>query len=94
MALSARQKDAGQLVAMLALSVVIQGLGLLKSSIVAADFGASNELDALNYITSLFAFVSSFVSNGMVVAILPAYLKDSDRKGIDSFATLLLLCLV
>lgn len=77
------------MVAMLALSIVIQGLGLLKSSIVAADFGASNELDALNYVTSLFAFVSSFVSNGMVVAILPAYLKDSDRKGIDSFATLL-----
>lgn len=91
MKLSERQRQGIQLSAMVAVSMLSQVIGIFKSSVVAANFGAGMELDSYNFATSLITFVTSLVTNGITVVVIPAYIKKADRKDVDSFVTLLFI---
>lgn len=82
------------LILMIIITFITQVLALLKSSLVASYFGASNSLDAFNFANSIISFVFGFLSAGIATIIIPAYIKKEEKKYVDSFITFLLLILI
>ena len=76
---------------MLLLSVVTQCMALLKSTVTAAAFGASMEMDAYNFSNNIILFLFSFLSSGITAVIIPAYVRKRNREDTDSFLTFLYL---
>ena len=70
---------------MIGTSVLTQILVLVKSSVLAANFGAGLELDAYNLTNSLTTFITTFLASGITTVILPAYVSKKDRKSVDGF---------
>ncbi len=77
------------LVFMVVISCVTQVATVMKSSIVAGTFGASESMDAYNFANSVLSFVFGIIASGVPTVILPAYVNKKDRKGIDTFITVL-----
>lgn len=77
------------LIFMILLSCILQVATLMKSSIVAGVFGASEDMDAYNFANSIYSFLFGVVASGIPTIILPAYVRKKDRGGIDSFITLI-----
>lgn len=80
-----KNKNAFQVVGMIGTSVLTQILVLVKSSVLAANFGAGLELDAYNLTNSLTTFITTFLASGITTVILPAYVSKKDRKSVDGF---------
>ncbi len=76
------------LVLMIVISCITQVATLMKSSIVAGTFGATESMDAYQFANSIVSFLLGVVAAGIPTVILPAHVKKEDRKGIDSFITL------
>ncbi len=76
-----------QLIWMILISVGVQVLTLIKSSIIASNFGAGIELDAFNLSNNITSFVTTLAASGITTVILPAYVRKADRKSTDSFLT-------
>ena len=83
-----------QLVWMILISVGVQILALIKSSIIASNFGAGIELDAFNLSNNITTFVTALAASGITTVILPAYVRKSDRRSTDSFLTGIFLLIV
>ncbi len=77
------------LVCMILISCVTQVATLMKSSIVAGSFGVGDAMDAYNFANSILSFVFGIIASGVPTIIIPAYVKEKDRKGIDGFLTIL-----
>ncbi len=75
------------LVFMILISCISQVLTIMKSSLVAGNFGATEVMDAYNFANSIFSLVFGIAAAGIPTIILPAYVKKQDRKGIDAFIT-------
>ncbi len=71
------------------ISCITQVATLMKSSIVAENFGTTEVIDAYNFANSILSFIFGIVASGVPTIILPAYVNQRDRKGIDVFITLL-----
>lgn len=80
-----KNKNALQVVGMIGTSILTQVLVLIKSSILAANFGAGIELDAYNLTNSLTTFITTFLASGITTVILPAYVSKKSRKDVDGF---------
>ena len=80
-----KNKNALQVVGMIGTSILTQVLVLIKSSILAANFGAGIELDAYNLTNSLTTFITTFLASGITTVILPAYVSKKNRKDVDGF---------
>lgn len=80
-----KDKNAIQVVGMIGTSILTQILVLIKSSILAAKFGAGIELDAYNLTNSLTVFITTFLASGVTTVILPAYVSKKRREDIDGF---------
>lgn len=72
---------------MILISVGVQIMNLIKSSIIASIFGAGIELDAFNLSNNITTFVMTLAASGITTVILPAYVSKADRKSTDSFLT-------
>lgn len=78
-----------QLSLMMIITFITQFLAIYKSTITAANFGAGTELDAYNFANNLATFLLTFVSTGITTVVIPAYIKKTDRKAIDTFITVI-----
>ncbi len=87
-------RNALSLIFMIAVSFVSQIVGIMKSSVVAGTFGASEVMDAYNFANSIFSLIFGIIASGIPTVVLPAYVKKQDRKGIDAFITLIYGCLL
>lgn len=78
-----------QLSVMMILTVITQFIAIYKSTLTAANFGAGTELDAYNFANNLATFFLTFISTGITTVVIPAYIKKTDRKAIDTFITII-----
>jgi len=72
---------------MIVITVVTQVLMLMKSSLVAGLFGASEAMDAFYFSNSIVNFLFGFVAAGISTLIIPEYANHRDRKAVDTFIT-------
>ena len=74
---------------MIVITGVTQIFTLMKSSMVAGQFGTTMEMDAYNFANSIVSFVFGFIASAASTVIIPSYIRDDDRKGTDSFITMM-----
>ena len=84
-------KALGQLFWMLALTLSIQLIFILKSSRVAALFGTGLEMDAYNFVNSIASFIFSFIGAGVGTVLIPGMVREngSQSRARNGFLTLL-----
>ena len=78
-----------KLALMIAITVCVHVLTLVKSSVVAAAFGTSESVDAYNFANSIVTFVFGIVISGISTIIIPEYSNKRERKIVDSFITVI-----
>ncbi|MDO4466477.1 MAG: lipid II flippase MurJ [Bacillota bacterium] len=66
---------------------------LLKSSLVAATFGATSAMDAYNFANSIASFLFCFFSAAMSTIVIPRYVQKDSKKEINTFITII-FCLI
>lgn len=76
---------------MIFLTLIIQGVSLIKSSIIASYFGVSYEMDAYNFVNSIATFFFSFISSGITTVLVPAIITKKSNKSINTFLSVLYL---
>lgn len=81
------KKSLRQLGMMIFITIMIQATGLIRSSILAAQFGISIEIDALNFSNNINVFIFSFISSGITTVLIPSLVEDGNNKAIDTFIT-------
>lgn len=72
---------------MIILTVGVQVLTLVKSTIVASTFGTTESMDAYNYANSFVSFVFGIAVAGISTIIIPEYANKRDRRVVDTFIT-------
>ena len=85
---SENKKSACQLSLMIILTLLSQILALYKSRFTATSFGATNYMDAYNFALNIATFLFAFVTTGVTTVIIPAYVKKTDKKAVNSFITI------
>ncbi|MEH7351935.1 lipid II flippase MurJ, partial [Gottfriedia acidiceleris] len=78
-----------QLSIMIFLSIITQGILLIRSSVLASNFGVSTEMDAYNFANSVAVFIYSFIGAGITTILIPNLLDKEKRSGINIFLTIL-----
>ena len=78
-----------QLSLMMFLTVLTQAIMLIKSSIVALNFGVSIEMDAFNLANNIGIFIYSFIGAGVTTVLIPTLINNEDREGINIFVSVL-----
>lgn len=78
-----------QLATMILLTFITQAITLTKTSIIAACFGATVQMDAFNFSNSIGTFVYSFIGTGITTVLIPAIINKKDRKSINNFITVI-----
>lgn len=83
------KKDNGliKMVFMVIISCLTQIITILKSSIIAGNFGVSNDMDAFNFANSIASFIFSFVIAGISTVVIPCYVKKIDIRKTNAFLT-------
>lgn len=74
---------------MIVITGITQIFTLMKTSMVAGQFGASMEMDAYNFANSIVSFVFGFIASAASTIVIPSYIKENDRKGTDVFITMM-----
>lgn len=92
--LSSNKKNAMQLLMMIFLTCLSQVIALYKSRFTAVNFGASDYMDAYNFALNIATFVFAFITTGVTTVVIPAYVKKSDRKAVDSFITIIYISVI
>lgn len=82
-----KYRNSLSLVLMIVLSCVTQVFTLLKSSMVAGNFGTSIEMDAYNFANSIVSFIFGFVASAISTVVIPSYVSKKHGKEVDSFIT-------
>ena len=72
---------------MIVLTCVTQVFTLLKSSMVAGNFGTSMEMDAYNFANSIVSFIFGFVAAAISTVVIPSSVHKQYGKEVDSFIT-------
>ena len=86
-----RARSAKQLSLMMVITMVTQVVSIYKSSVIAANFGASTELDAFNFGSNIASFFCIIVSSGIITVLIPAYVNKAKRSSVDTVITFLFL---
>lgn len=84
-----RTKFKFSLILMIMISFATQILSLLKSSIVASNFGTGVSMDAYNLANNIVTFAFSFVASGISTIIIPEYANKRNKKSVDTFITMI-----
>lgn len=82
-------KNMIQLPLMILISVITQFLLIMKSSYTAAQFGASEQMDAYNFANNVTSFLFSFIGSGVTTVIIPAYVNKKKKEDVDTFITII-----
>ena len=77
------------IVLMIFLTGVTQILAVLKSSLVAGQFGASVEMDSYNLANSVVSFLFGFVASAIPTIVIPEYINKKHIKQTNAFVTAL-----
>lgn len=85
--MSKNKKTMKQLLLMIFLTVLIQGVMLTKSAIIAANLGVGIEMDAFNFSNSMTSFIFGFIGTGITTVLIPNLLKKGKSKAINTFIT-------
>lgn len=88
---SSQTKSATQLLLMMVISMLTQVIAMFKSSVIAANFGASTELDAYNFSNNIASFFNIVVTSGMITVLIPAFVNKMERSSIDSIISVFFL---
>ena len=79
-----------QLGTMFLLTILTQLIMLLKTSIVASDFGVSVEMDAYNFANSIGTFIFSFIGSGVTTILIPTLINNPDEDdSVNTFISVL-----
>lgn len=78
-----------QLVIMIGLTLITQVVTILKTSTVAAQFGATVEMDAFSFSNSIGTFIFSFIGAGITTVLIPNLVKEDKEEGINIFISIL-----
>ena len=78
---------------MMVISLIIQAVSLLKTSVVAGIFGIGSDMDAFNLANSITMFIFDFVAVGITTIIIPEYSNNHNKKAVDTFITVI-YCIV
>lgn len=82
-------RNSFSLILMIIITGITQILTLMKSSLVAGIFGTGIEIDAYNLANSIVSFLFGFIAAGISTVIIPNYVKNTNRKNVDTFITAL-----
>ena len=82
-------RNSFSLILMIVITGITQVFTLLKTSMVAGQFGTSMQMDAYNFANSIVSFLFGFIASAASTVVIPSYIKDDDRKGADTFITLM-----
>lgn len=88
-AISTNKKAYIQLVTMIFLTLMTQAVTLIKTSVTAANFGATVQMDAFNFSNSIGTFIFSFIGTGITTVLIPAIINKKNNKSINNFITIL-----
>ncbi|WP_155974152.1 murein biosynthesis integral membrane protein MurJ [Streptococcus ruminantium] len=91
---SQNKKNIIQLILMIVLTCFSQILALYKSRFTAINFGATHYMDAYNFSVEIAAFVFSFVIGGVTTIIIPAYVKKTSSRAVNTFITVTYACVL
>jgi len=72
---------------MVIITIATQILTLLKSSVIAARFGASEMMDAFYLANNIVSFLFGIISSGITTIIISEYVTMKNRKTVDGFIT-------
>jgi murein biosynthesis integral membrane protein MurJ len=78
-----------QLATMIFLTMITQAVTLIKTSVTAANFGATAQMDAFNFSNSIGTFIFSFIGTGITTVLIPAIINKKENKSINNFITIL-----
>lgn len=78
-----------QLAIMIVLTILTQVVGILKTSVVASQFGAQVEMDAFNFSNSIGTFIFSFIGAGVTTVLIPNLIKKDKEEGVNIFISVL-----
>jgi murein biosynthesis integral membrane protein MurJ len=78
-----------QLSLMMVITTISQMIAIYKSTIIAAHFGASTELDAYNFANNMATFILTIVASGITTVVIPSYIKKVNKDSIDTFISVI-----
>lgn len=78
-------KNYSRLLLLILLSFLSQFIGLLKTSILASNFGASIEMDAFNLINNISGTVFGFLTFGIATILVPNLVDEKFNNAVDKF---------
>ena len=79
---------------MIILTCFAQVIVLIRSSLLASQFGASMEMDAFSLSNSIVTFVFGILASGVPTIIIPHYVKKTKVQSINSFVSLIYVFLL
>lgn len=83
------EKNNLTMIFMMVISLIIQAVSLLKTSVVAGIFGIGSDMDAFNLANSVSLFLFDFVAVGITTIIIPEYSNNRNKKAVDTFITVI-----
>lgn len=78
-----------QLGLMMFLTIFTQVIMLLKTSVIASNFGVSVEMDAFNFANSIGTFIFSFIGAGVTTVLIPNLINDNKKEAVNIFMSVL-----
>lgn len=84
-----QNKEKFKLLIMMVVSLATQIVSLLKTSVVAGTFGASFEMDAYIFASSMVSFVFGFVASSVSTIIIPEYANSRGKHSVNTFITVI-----
>lgn len=71
------------------LTMLTQVIMLLKTSVVASNFGISVEMDAFNFANNIGTFIYSFIGAGVTTVLIPNLINTKNKESINIFISIL-----
>lgn len=78
-----------QLSFMIILTICVQVLTLVRSTIVASSFGASEDMDAYNFVNSIATFLFGIAASAVSTIIIPEYANKRNKRVTNTFITVI-----
>lgn len=72
---------------MIIITIATQILTILKTSVIAAKFGVSEQMDAFNLANNIVSFLFGIISSGITTIIINEYVTMKNRNTVDGFIT-------
>lgn len=80
-----------KLMTMITLTIIIQVIVLIRTSIIASKFGISPEMDGFNFANSIGTFIFSFIGAGVTTVLIPSIIGNKNKQTINNFISTLYL---